>query len=197
MHGPGMDQPLVWFEGTDDATPRYLTSDQLGSITAVTDASGNALSLNSYNEYGRLHTNAAYQGRFGYTGQAYLPEIGLYNYKNRMYAPSLGRFLQPDPIGYGDGLNIYAYVHGDPVNYTDPWGTCTITAIWKQFPNKEEIVDGTPVVYVRPDQVVGYRATGCGPGMSGLSTGSGSGENNDGSLGTVVVVHGAHGVGRI
>ncbi len=34
----------------------------------------------------------------------------------------MGRFLQTDPIGYGDGPNIYAYVHGDPVNGSDPSG---------------------------------------------------------------------------
>ena len=38
------------------------------------------------------------------------------------YDPILGRFLQTDPIRYGDGGNIYAYVHGDPVNGTDPSG---------------------------------------------------------------------------
>jgi hypothetical protein len=39
-----------------------------------------------------------------------------------MYSPTLGRFLQTDPIGYGDGLNWYNYVGGDPVNATDPSG---------------------------------------------------------------------------
>ncbi len=46
----------------------------------------------------------------------------MYYYKARIYSPTLGRFLQTDPIGYGDGLNWYNYVGGDPVNATDPSG---------------------------------------------------------------------------
>ncbi|MEM6747934.1 MAG: RHS repeat-associated core domain-containing protein, partial [Pseudomonadota bacterium] len=46
----------------------------------------------------------------------------LWHFKARTYDPKLGRFLQPDPIGYGDGLNMYAYAGGDPVNATDPTG---------------------------------------------------------------------------
>ncbi|NMG72896.1 RHS repeat-associated core domain-containing protein, partial [Parazoarcus communis] len=66
--------------------------------------------------------NVTTGARFRYTGQQYLGELNLYYYKARFYSPALGRFLQTDPIGTADDLNLYAYVGNNPVNFSDPTG---------------------------------------------------------------------------
>jgi len=128
---PGVDEPLVWYEGAGTSDRRWLIADERGSVIALTDDDGDAdiddggplaPVLYSYNNFGAPGGSAA--GRFMYTGQMWISDRGadFYHYKARAYRPGIGRFLQPDPIGYAGGMNLYAYVGNDPVNFTDPLG---------------------------------------------------------------------------
>ena len=107
----------------------FLHGDHLGSATF--DCNGNRVGEARYWPYDEVHLGypvGAIVTDPLYMEQRWDKALGLYDYRARSYHPTLGRFLQPDPIvpepGNPQALNRYAYVYHNPLRYTDPTGHC-------------------------------------------------------------------------
>ena len=131
FYGPGIDEPICMMQGF---YAYYYHLDGLGSVIALSNSSGQLLEKYKYDAFGNptilsptdeLRSASAYSNRFMFTGREYDSETGNYYYRARYYSPKLGRFLQTDPVGYNDSLNIYQYCLNNPLNYWDPYGLYT------------------------------------------------------------------------
>src|SRR5437764_5276562 len=119
---------------------RYQFGNHLGSASLELDDQGQIISYEEYSPYGsstylavRSQTDTA--KRYRYTGKERDEESGLSYHGARYYAPWLGRWTSSDPIGLGDGLNLFAYGNCNPARFTDQTGTQSdetdLTAIQK------------------------------------------------------------------
>jgi len=127
VNANGMDNRIGMYDDGLGAWRIYHTNQQ-GSVlfTTAYATSGTILDQYHYGAYGEPATTDAATGNpFRYTGRYLDAETGLYYYRARYYSSKIGRFLQTDPIGTKDDLDLYAYTGNDPVNEADPTGRCT------------------------------------------------------------------------
>ncbi|HLI12485.1 MAG TPA: RHS repeat-associated core domain-containing protein [Alphaproteobacteria bacterium] len=118
VYGAGLDEPLNLITPAGDRTT-YIP-DLQGSILASLDGPTGSVTKYGYQPFGDSSDSS---GAFRYAGRRIDAETnGLYYNRARMYSPALGRFLQPDPIGFQGGPHLYAYVNNDPLDARDPQG---------------------------------------------------------------------------
>ena len=146
VHGNRMDE-LVWSYNTFTGDQAFHHYDARGHCTLLTESLGNILEQYEYDAFGQAYFyNAAgmattvndqpgspFGNRFLFTGREWLSDLRLYDFRNRMYQPELGRFLQPDPKQFAAGdYNLYRYCHNDPINKSDPTGL-----VWTPMSEKD------------------------------------------------------------
>lgn len=101
----------------------FYTKDHLGSVRELVDANGTLKTRYDYDMWGkRAKLSGTLDSDVGYTGHHHHSNSGLILTWYRAYDAETGRWLSADPIGEAGGLNLYAYVGGDPVNLWDPDG---------------------------------------------------------------------------
>jgi RHS repeat-associated protein len=89
----------------------YLFTDQIGTPTRVEDEKGREVWSAEIDPFGTAHVaaDAGVALSFRFPGHYLDAETGLHYNRFRYYCPELGRYLQPDPLGFEDSLNVYAY----------------------------------------------------------------------------------------
>lgn len=140
----------VWGPTPDEVIARQVSGawqfyhqDQINSVYAVTNAAGSVLERYLYDPFGLPDVRDANWGSLGtytvignpwlFTGQEWRGDLSLSNYKARWYQPTLGRFLQNDPVRFDAGdVNLYRYCGNDPMNRSDPLGLADVILVLQQ-----------------------------------------------------------------
>ena len=144
VYGKGIDEILLRIAiGSDGQSYAYYPQqNHEGSVTLLSDSSGNVLERYRYDAFGAPtiydgswngQSNTMYDNRFLFTGREYAatyrsiynnPAFNFYEYRARAYNPTLGRFMSEDPKLFDAGdYNLFRYCHNDPIDFTDPMGT--------------------------------------------------------------------------
>jgi RHS repeat-associated protein len=171
VYGKGVDEIL---ERVAAGAVYYPQQNHEGSVTFLTDTSGNVIERYRYDAFGAptfytgtwgTRSNTIYDNRFLFTGREYAatyrstttPAFNFYEYRARAYHPGLGRFTSEDPKLFDAGdYNLFRYCHNDPIDMTDPMGLQDTVAyspqqMSEQIASTRELV-GLSSTYMRAAQ---------------------------------------------
>jgi len=162
-----VDAPVLRDEDTDsdgdctdsDDEHLYYCQDANFNTTALVSAAGTVVERYVYDPYGKVTIwNEARTSTVSWAnsekneilfgGYRYDPESALYHVRNRVYHPTLGRWLQRDPLGYVDGMSLYEYCRGRPTTGGDPYGEAAPIPAAAAAATIVVIVDGVAVIVV-------------------------------------------------
>ena len=126
-------QPLAVREYQNNPGLYYFLNDHLGTPQQLVSPSGTVVWQAAYLPYGEAQIiTETIHNNLRFPGQYFDAETGLQYNWNRYYDPETGRYISADPIGLAGGLNLYAYVGGNPVNWTDPEGLYRLPPNYQQ-----------------------------------------------------------------
>ncbi len=140
IYGSGIDEVFnVKILTGNKAGDYYYHTDGIGSVTAVTNSTGEIVERVKYGIFGvpiilDKDGNEIAESLIGNTylfhGRRFDKESNTYHYRRRSYDPTMGRFLQVDPLGYVDSMNLYQAFNMNGINYIDPigkeWGPASV-----------------------------------------------------------------------
>ncbi len=133
----------------------FYHQNSLGSIVAVTNASGQVVERYEYNAAGAvtfysptysLLTSSAIGNRILFTSREYDSETKTYYYRARNYNPKFGKFMQRDPLEYRDGVNIYEYCLSNAINKIDPIGLYCLPKVFGCTKSHDKVDISTPAI---------------------------------------------------
>nr|WP_276597615.1 RHS repeat-associated core domain-containing protein [Pelomonas aquatica] len=130
----------------------YWHKDHLGSLITTTDHYGAVTARYAYDPFGkRRYTNGTYDSfgtlivdwsptvnagtDRGFTGHEHLDDVGIVHMNGRLFDPTLGVFMQADPLVQDpfnlQNYNRYGYCYNNPMGCTDPSGFCFLGCFWQ------------------------------------------------------------------
>lgn len=148
-HGEGLDEPLAQMEYVTSAGTYFYHTDAVGSVVAVSSASGAVIQRFQYSAFGEQQAEGTLSTGHTYAGRPYDATTGQYDFRSRQLDPRLGRFTSPDPLtpaamelpdntlastltrsqtsvagmlGQPQWMSPFAYAGNDPVNFVDTLG---------------------------------------------------------------------------